>query len=141
MRKTILYILWGMLLLTVFPACDRKTDENGDLDGMWQLTEWRDRTTNQVVKTKQDSIYYCVQLNLIKFQRGSRASHYLSYFTHTPEELTIGKTVFWPDDDVRPLGDLAPYGVAPDGRFHIDALTGSHMQLSTAENVLVFRKY
>ncbi|MBQ7683718.1 MAG: lipocalin-like domain-containing protein [Bacteroidaceae bacterium] len=136
------YFLPFILCLMVFLACDRKTDENGDLDGMWQLTEWRDRSTGHVLKTNEDNIYYCVQLKLIKFQVGGvGSSYYLSHFTHTPEALTIGKTVYWPDDEERPLSELAPYGVPSDGRFRIDALTGSRMQLSTDQDILVFRKY
>ena len=134
------YFLPFILCLAVFLACDRKTDENGDLDGMWQLTEWRDRATGQVLKTNEANIYYCVQLKLIKFQNGGHG-YYLSNFTHTPENLTIGKTVYWPGDEERPLSELAPYGVPNDGRFHIDVLTGNRMQLSTGEHTLVFRKY
>lgn len=142
MRNTLSYTLLLTLYLVLFTACDRKTDENGDLDGMWQLTEWRDRATGQVIKTNNDHIYYCVQLKLIKFQYGGHgSSYYLSYFTHTPNDLVIGKTVYWPDDEERPLSELAPYGVPHDGRFHIDVLTGDRMQLSTDNNTLVFRKY
>lgn len=141
MRKTILYILWGMLLLTVFPACDRKTDENGDLDGMWQLTEWRDRTTNQVVKTKQDSLYYCVQLKLIKFQLGRLDKQCMSYFTYKGDSLIIGETTKWPSDEYIPLTTLAKYGVPADGKFHIDVLNSKQLMLSSNDAVLQFRKY
>ena len=38
-------------------SCD-KWDCNGDLDGMWQLMEWRDK--DDVVKAiKQDMIFFC----------------------------------------------------------------------------------
>ena len=141
MRNTLSYTLLCALCLTLFTACDSKWDKNGDLDGMWQLTEWRDKATDQVVKTNDDSIYYCVQLNLIKFQRGSREQNYLSYFTYTDDSLFIGKTVAWPSDRVSPLTELAKYGVPSNGKFHIDGLNSKHMVLSSNDVILRFRKY
>ncbi len=141
MKNILSYTLLCTLCLTLFTACDSKWDKNGDLDGMWQLTEWREKATNQVVKTNDDSIYYCVQLNLIKFQRGSREQHYLSYFTHTEDSLFIGKTVSWPSDKVSPVTDLKFYGIPSDGRLRIDALNRNRMVLSCEQWTLSFRKY
>ena len=116
-------------------------DENGDHDGMWQMTEMRDKATNNVVKTNADSLYYCFQKKVMMFQQAPQESHYLSHFTHTGTELIVGKTIFWPDETERPLTELSRYGVPADGRFRIDVLTSSHMQLSTDAHVIQFRKY
>ena len=142
MRNTLLYTLLFALYLVLFTACDRKTDENGDLDGMWQLTEWRNKTTNQVLKTQQDGIYYCVQLNLIKYQIGGQGSYYhFSYFTQTPDSLIVGRAFAWPGDKECPLDELTPYGVPHNGRFHIDVLNADKMVLSGELSTLYFRKY
>lgn len=142
MRKNTYIILLIAVIGLFMASCDRKTDENGDLDGMWQLTEWRDKATGEVVATNESGIYYCVQLKLIKFQLGGDGSYYpLSHFTRTPDELIIGKTVVWPSNEERGFEVLADFGVPANGRFHIDALSGSRMQLSSESAVLLFRKY
>lgn len=129
-----------LLCCTFLLSSCKMADENGDLDGMWQLTEWRD-AAGQTVPFNKGELYYCFQLKLLKFQSAKRDSYYLSYFSHTGDILQIGKTVEWPSEEERPLSELAPFGAPSDGRFHIDLLTGSHMQLSTGESVLLFRKY
>ena len=141
-HRIIGYLLSSILLISLISACDRKTNENGDLDGMWQLTEWRNKATNQVFKTQQDGIYYCVQLNLIKYQIGGLGTYYhFSYFTQTPDSLIIGRAFAWPGDKECPLDELAPYGVPHNGRFHIDVLNADKMMLSGEESILQFRKY
>lgn len=138
--KAKLYILALVAAVLSMSSCDKK-DCNGDLDGMWQLTEWRDKATDHIVKTNQDSLYYCFQQKLVKFQHGSLSEHYLSRFEHTSDELVIGQTTAWPADEVRPLTELAPFGVPADGRLHVERLSNSHMVLSTAASTLTFRKY
>lgn len=137
--KKILYLVIPAIICLV--ASCKMGDENGELDGMWQLTEWRDKATDHIVKTNQDSLYYCFQQKLVKFQHGSLSEHYLSRFEHTSDELVIGQTTAWPADEVRPLTELAPFGVPADGRLHVERLSNSHMVLSTAASTLTFRKY
>ena len=131
-----------LILLTSLSSCDEwKWDENGDLDGMWQMTEWRDKATGNIIATNEDGIYYSFQLKLMKFQQTSSDTYHLSYFTHAGNQLIVGKTIVWPDDEECPLTDLVQYGVPADGRFNIDALSKSRMQLSTDDVKLTFRKY
>ena len=139
--KFLYYILCLVCCTLLFSSC-KMADENGDLDGMWQLTEWRDKATNQVIKTNANGLYYSFQKKVMMFQQAPQESHYLSHFTHTGNELVVGKTIFWPDETERPLTELtAKFGVPADGRFHIDVLTSTRMQLSTDAHVLQFRKY
>ncbi len=130
-----------LLCLPFFVSCEMKWDENGDLDGMWQMTEWRDKATNAIIKTKHDSIYYCVQLKLIKFQDRDFGIQPLAYFQQTPDSLILGKIVMWPADTVCSYTSVKKYGVPADGRFHIDALNSNHMVLSSTDATLTFRKY
>ena len=130
------------LILVLFSGCDEwKWDENGDLDGMWQLTEWQDKATGEVVATNEDGLYYSFQLKLMKFQQTSSDTYHLSYFTHSGNQLIVGKTIAWPADEECPLTDLSQYGVPSNGLFHIDALSKKRMQLSTDDAKLTFRKY
>ena len=140
--KTYLYILYITTTLLLLHSCDRwKWDENGDLDGLWQMTEWRDKSTHDIIKDKHDSLYYSFQLNIMKLQYTNKATCYHSYFTRTDAELIIGKTILYPTDEERPLTDLTPYGVPTDGHFHIDVLNSKDMVLSSPSAIITFRKY
>lgn len=123
-------------------ACDTKYDVNGDLDGMWQMLRWYDKQTAEVVADKQDGIYYCVQLKLMKFmKKGSPSNYYLAYFTYSKDSLVLGKIVHYPTDSVCQPDILESFGVPSDGRFHVDALSSERMVLSTDNVELTFRKY
>ena len=138
--KHIFHIIYTTLLILTLTGCYEWAD-NGDFDGMWQLTEWRDKQTNEIVATNESGIYYCVQLELMKFQQSDISAHYLSYFTLTPDSLVLGKVISYPTNEEASFTQLSKYGVPDNGRFHVDALTDSRMQLSTDEAVLLFRKY
>ncbi len=132
-----------IILLLALSACDNKRDHNGDLGGMWQLTEWRspDGTT---LATKEDQIFYSVQLNLIRFRDyddGTWGDYYLAYFRHTPDSLIVYRPVNYAKDSLVSLTDLARYGVPANGRFHIDVLTNDLMVLTSSEGAINFRKY
>lgn len=132
-----------IILLLALSACDNKRDHNGDLGGMWQLTEWRspDGTT---LATKEDQIFYSVQLNLIRFRDyddGTWGDYYLAYFRHTPDSLVVYRPVNYAKDSLVSLTDLARYGVPANGRFHIDVLTNDLMVLTSSEGAINFRKY
>ena len=132
-----------IILLLALSACDNKRDHNGDLGGMWQLTEWRspDGTT---LATKEDQIFYSLQLNLIRFRDyddGTWGDYYLAYFRHTPDSLIVYRPVNYAKDSLVSLTDLARYGVPANGRFHIDVLTNDLMVLTSSEGAINFRKY
>ena len=140
MRKSILYIIAAFITLTM-NSCEMKWDKNGDLDGMWQMTEWRNTTTGTIVKTKQDAYYYSIQQDILKIRRVNEGGYYLSLFTKRNDSLIIQRPVFWPKDSVCSLSDLAPYGVPGHGRLHIDMLNSNHMVLSSDTATIAFRKY
>ena len=137
------FILTPILLLLTLSACDNKRDHNGDLGGMWQLTEWRS-PEGTTLATKADQIFYSVQLNLIRFRDyddGTWGDYYLAYFRHTPDSLIVYRPVNYAKDSLVSLHDLARYGVPANGRFHIDALNGDMMILSSPSGTINFRKY
>ena len=142
MRNT-LYILHFIFYILILSGCDGwKWDENGDLDGMWQLTECREKGTDNVLKTQDDAIYYSIQLKLIKIQKMDKEGYYISYFTHPGDSLFLETPVHWPEDKkYEDYSELAPYGVPSNGHFHIDVLNSKNMVLSSPAAILSFRKY
>ena len=139
MRNSI-KILFALLPMCLVGSCENWRETAGDIAGMWQLTEWRD-ASNNVIATKEAGLYYCFQLNLLKFQVANQGEHHLSYYTHTHDSLFLGKTIYWPGDSVCQHSDLAKFGVPADGRLRIDVLNDDKLQLSSAQGTLLFRRY
>ena len=52
MKKISTKICAICILCALCVACEMKWDKNGDLDGMWQLTEWRNTTKGTVERRK-----------------------------------------------------------------------------------------
>lgn len=138
--KTISRIL-PLLILLLLSACTSWHETAGDLAGLWQLTEWRDRTTNTIQATRTDSIYYAVQLNLIKVQKTNQSHYHLAYYRHTPDSLIIERPMNYPGDTLVSLSTLAPYGVPADGGFAVLRLSSSLLVLQSKDHTLTFRKY
>lgn len=129
-------------MLMAMTGCD-KWDCNGKLDGMWQLTEWRDVAGN-VKATKEDMIFFSFQLQMASFQRQEKEMR--TSLQVNSEEFRIYDPIIYnstnSDDEVQPMSVLAPFGVPNDGVFKIQVLTGSAMVLKTNnQDVLTFRKY
>ena len=142
-RKYYIFILLAVMAF-VTTGCD-KWDCNGDLDGMWQLTEWRDKD-NVVKATKQDMIFYSFQLQMASFRKKKGEPNYIrSLMKASPEEIIIYdhfEYVGNGHDAVQPMSVLSGFGVPADGIFRVQVLTGSNMVLrTTEEDVLTFRKY
>ena len=143
MKKNI-YILILFVATLIITSCD-KWDCNGDLDGMWQLTEWRDNENN-VKATKDDMIFYSFQLQMASFRKLSEENYYVSSMLEVgSEQIRIYNPAIYDGDGhdkLFPMSVLSIVGVPEDGIFHIDVLTGSTMKLKTnTQETLVFRKY
>lgn len=141
-RVHILFILVAAIL--TMASCD-KWDCNGDLDGMWQLMEWRDKDNN-VKATKEDMIFYSFQLQMASFRKQSGGEFYISSMLEVnPEQIRIYNPATYRGDghdEIKEMSILSICGVPEDGIFKIQVLTGSKMELKTnAEDILVFRKY
>ena len=142
--KKIIYILILFVATLIITSCD-KWDCNGDLDGMWQLTEWRDNENN-VKATKDDMIFYSFQLQMASFRKLSEENYYVSSMLEVgSEQIRIYNPAIYDGDGhdkLFPMSILSIVGVPEDGIFHIDVLTGSTMKLKTnTQETLVFRKY
>lgn len=135
------YIIALLSLLMVVTGCDKR-DCNGDLDGMWQMLEWRDKE-NVVKATKDDMIFYSFQLQMADFRKVDNEIR--TSLKVTPEQIIIYDPIIYKGnghDEIRPMSELSVFGVPEDGIMWIQVLTGSRMELKTNnQDVLIFRKY
>ncbi len=134
--KTLLKTMILLYCALTLSSCD-KIDDNGDLGGMWQLTEWKSIPDGTIMATKETAIYYSFQLDLMQL---SRTTKHFARFSHKGDSLIIGKVYALPSEKEVTAADLATYGVPASGRFAIE-LSSSHMTLKSNEAILKFRKY
>ena len=134
-----------MTLLLALTGCEKKWDCNGDLDGMWQLTEWRDKD-NVVKATKEDMIFYSFQLQMASFRKQSEQQFFIrTSMKVSPEQICIYDPIIYKGnrhDEIQPMSMLSVVGVPEDGILWVQTLTGSAMVLKTnKQDLLTFRKY
>ena len=144
MKKLLYIFAISCMLLTVSTSCDKR-DCNGNLDGMWQLLELRDKD-NVVLFNKDSMIFYSFQLDMASFNKQSGSQLFMrSSFEYTPQQIRIYAPLDYvgnKHDSIFPMSELAPVGVPADGIFHIESLSGSRMMLKTNQGAaLSFRKY
>jgi len=142
MKKWMIILPFLLLALT---ACDKKWDCNGDLDGMWQLVEWKDKS-GEVKATKEDMIFYSFQLQMASFRKQSEPVFFIrTSMKMEPEHIRIYDPIIYKGnrhDEIQPMSILSVVGVPEDGILRIQTLTGSTMVLTTnGEELLTFRKY
>lgn len=140
-RRNYIRFVLAVMLTTAMTSCN-KWDCNGDLDGMWQLLEWRDKD-NVVKATKEEMIFYSFQLQMASFRK--KGTEVRTSMMVTPGQIYIYdpiKYVGKGHDEVQSMSTLSPFGVPADGIFIVQVLTGSSMMLKTNEqDILTFRKY
>ncbi len=142
--KQILYFIVLLLFTSGIASCNKR-DCNGDLDGMWQLVEWKD-PDGAVVATKEDMIFYSVQLQMMNFKKLTPAElNYNSSFRKTDDGIQVYDPIRYiggGHDQIMDMSVLNPVGVPADGIMKIEGLTSQDLILSSqAKGVLKFRKY
>ena len=133
-----------MATLMAMTSCEKR-DCNGDLDGMWQLLEWRDKD-NVVKATKEDMIFYSFQLQMASFNKQSgKVSFIRTSLEVSPDKVRIYNPIEYVGkghDEIQPMSVLSVFGVPEDGILWIQVLTNNTMELKTGnQDVLTFRKY
>lgn len=137
-----LFIIY--LCFPFFVSCD-KLDRNGDLDGQWQMYEWRS-PNGEIVGNTELQIYYSFQLEMMMFQKLSVSSGYLlSSFQNEGNRIYVFDPIKYKGnghDEILPMDTLMLYGVPLNGVMYIDSLTPRTLVLSSVETGrLCFRKY
>jgi len=131
-------------------ACD-KLPKNGDLDGMWQLTEMTPAATGMPADKKADAIYWSFQLNMMNihtpnarhngktyntmglFERRGDSLHVNRVFVHY-----VNRDSLIADPASTTLDAVGIHGNS--GHFYIEQLSSRHMTLSSDFCRLKFRK-
>lgn len=142
-NKVVMFLLTCIIASMSLTSCD-KHDINGKWDGNWQLLEWRENSTGNILATNYNrKLFYAVKLNLLQmidYERPYDTFH-LCYFHYTSDSLYIDKAFQRPFDKEVPVSALSIYGCAPEGRYAINQLTHSTLVLQNSLYTLSFRKY
>ncbi len=142
--KHTLTIVFCILSPWILSLSCNKTDENGDFDGNWQMTEWLSNADGTIIGTRYTHrIFYAVKLNILQMRDYNKDydTWHLSYFHKTNDSLYIDKVYHRPLDREEPIDSLAIYGCAPEGRYAFLKLTKDDMILRNSLYTLTFRKY
>ena len=124
-------------------SCENKRDDNGDLGGMWQMTEWRDNA-GEVVATQDDQIYLAFRNQLARFYKMPRGTvnYFLSYFRRDGDSIRFYHIVNYPTDTIGTNRELLPYGIASSAAMKIEKLSDERLILSNQETGrITYRKY
>lgn len=137
------YILYVFICIIAISGCENKRDNNGDLGGMWQMTEWRDNNGN-IKANKEDQIYLCFRKELARFMQMPKGQTYyfLSKFDMNGDSIRFHHIVNYPTDTIGGPWELRPYGIASNAAMRIETLNNDKLILSNKETgTLIYRKY
>lgn len=142
--KKILYFIILLAFVAGITGCN-KQDCNGDLDGMWQLVEWKD-PKGAVIATGDDMIFYSVQLQMMNFKKLTPVElNCNASFIRTDEGIQVYNPVKYiggGHDQIMEMSVLEPVGVPADGIMRIEGLSSQELVLSSpTKGTLNFRKY
>lgn len=147
MKKSIdrvgVLLVFAVMAVLAIVGCNR-ADMNGELDGNWQLLEWRDNASGNIVADNSSYLFYTVKLEMIQFHyKKSSARPYQAYFSYTGDSLLLGLAYMNQanSDSAVSISALHPYGVDAHGTFRVCELNSRRLVLQNTENTLVFRKY
>lgn len=146
MRKYILFPAMLFMAVLPFVSCELETSDNGDLDGMWFLTQVDTIATSGVRDMSDERIYWSFQHNLMKVDdKTGTNSSILLRFDRADGNMTLSD----PYIDDRGSGDvkledvdaLRPFGIndIPE-TFKMAHLSGRHMTIESPVLRLWFRK-
>jgi len=146
MRRICAYILVTVCFLLA--SCNIVTSDNGDLDGLWQMTTFENLKTGEVCDGRQigGGLNWAFQGHLL-VMRG--ADELIFSFEHGDRVLKLYNPYlsgrFTETSDDTPITDatqLNVYGVYQlEEFFRILELNSSNMRLESANVRLTFRKY
>ena len=144
--KRFLYIIIGVVLLMT--SCDKETSDNGNLDGLWQMTLMQNDTIyNPERDMRSSGITWAFQGHILELRDLKKGNQdIIMSFNHDGNKLKV----FAPyrvnrDSDDIVINDVAlllPYGIGnTTAEYRITELSGSCMILEDDVWHLEFRKY
>ncbi len=129
-------------------GCDIHRSDNGDLDGLWQMTTEENLTTGEVSDGRDAKVTWGIQGALVEL-RAYDAPVVFAKFEHTDNSLVLRDICFsgrhdsdWGDKPVEDPADLHVYGIYRlEEYFKVMELDSNVMRLESANVRLTFRKY
>lgn len=129
-------------------SCDKETSDNGNLDGLWQMTQMQDKTTDVAKSDMRSSgITWAFQGHILELRDLKKGNQdIIMSFNHDGNKLKV----FAPyrvdrDSDDIVINDvtlLLPYGIGnTTAEYNVTELSGSCMILDDDVWHLEFRKY
>ena len=159
MHRLFLTLSYLALLLgaATLASCD-KTPMNGDLDGMWRLTEMHSKPTADAptyslqADLRAQRIFWNFQLRLLSIQNhdglaNSETNETVARFEHSGNRLHVTHTyihrraedILITDPATTQLEGVGIRGCSSS--FEVKCLTSKRMVLCSERDSLVFRKY
>ena len=111
-------------------ACEFETSGNGDLDGLWQLTQQDSVGTQTSQDMRQSGIFWAVQVRLLQIKSGPQKGYYR--FNRSNGRLRL----YSADLDKEGNADTTSLY-----NYRLLKLNGSNMVLEDEKVKLSFRKY
>lgn len=144
--KRFLYIIIGVVLLMT--SCDKETSDNGNLDGLWQMTLMQNKTTDNAKNDMRLSgITWAFQGHILELRDLKTGNQdIIMSFSHDGNKLKVFAPykVERDSDDIliNDVSLLLPYGVgSATADYSIEKLSSSSMVLDNDMWHLEFRKY
>lgn len=129
-------------------GCEIHRSDNGDLDGLWQMTIVEDLMTGETKDARDIQVTWGIQGTLLEM-RSSEPPVIYAEFEHGDGILVLREFCFsgrhdsdWGDKPVQDPADLNVYGIYRlEEYFKVLELNGDVMRLESARVRLLFRKY
>lgn len=136
--------LIAALVLTI-TSCEIEMSNNGDLDGLWQMTEMK-IDDNPVKDMRNTGTVIGVQFRLMNIRNSVGGNDLYCRFVHEGNTLRIYDFRIRIHDvsdlPVEDVSMLSEYGIfSLDETFKIETLSESYMVLRSSRSLLKFRKY
>lgn len=148
---SVLYYIVLFAVLIGIVSCQKYSDE--DYEGMWQLIEISQPDGTAPRNVKADGVYWRIQLGILqilstRIPTASNQGELIATFSVSGSTLRLNAIYRHEREADNIISDpaeaalLSPYGItAPTEEYHIDALTGSRLILTSSTQRLVFRKF
>lgn len=140
--KKIFYILTILFFMT---SCEIEMSDNGNLDGLWQMTEMQE-TGKEAIDMRETGTIWGFQFRLLELRSKSNQYGFLCRFEHKDGHLKVYEPYIQKHDESdNPVTDatiLNPFGLYTTSEdFQIEALTSSCLTIKSDKVRLKFRKY
>ncbi|MCM1311425.1 MAG: lipocalin-like domain-containing protein [Bacteroides sp.] len=148
MRRTLKYMLSILAAITGLTSCEIETSGNGKLDGYWKLCSVDTVTTGNSTDLTDRSVFWAIQANMLSAQDNGKSlsTKYMFRFKQTTDSLVLYSPQLYDkaegNKEIIDTELIKHVGINQlTSFFHIDKLSGKHMDLSDERLRLHFIKF